>query len=53
MGKSKETKEKTTKGFSICSSRKEQGSKASASVDPTGQTTCGLDDDKASRFKPV
>ena len=33
--------------------RKEQGSKASALVDPTGQTTCGLDDDKASQFKPV
>ena len=53
MGKSKETKEKTTKGFSSRSSRKEQGSKASGKVGPTGQSTCGLDDDKAPRFKPV
>ena len=53
MGKSNETKEKTTKGFSSRSSRKKQGSKASGLVDPTGQTTCGLDDDKAPRFKPV
>ena len=53
MGKSNETKEKSTKGFSSCSSRKEQGSKASGLVDPSGQSTCGLDDDSASQMKPV
>ena len=53
MGKFKETKEKSTKGFSSRSTRKEQGSKASGLVDPSGQSTCGLDDDSASKIKPV